>query len=51
MPATCAQCGGKINQTYMPMAGWGVRGPLCGACYSKRIAEHYPGEHVRINSD
>ena len=25
-----------------------MKGPLCGGCYSKLIAEFYPGKHVRM---
>lgn len=32
----------------MPMPEWGVEGPLCGGCYSKLIAGHYPGDHARV---
>lgn len=48
--AECSKCGGVIRQTYMPMPEWGAKGPLCGRCYSALIAEHYPGEHVRVNA-
>lgn len=51
MPDTCSECGGKMPKTYMPMEEWGIRGPLCGSCYSKLLARHYPGDHVRVNSD
>ena len=32
------------------MREWNMEGPLCGGCYSKLIAEFYPGEHVRMGS-
>ena len=38
-----------MEYKYNPMASWKVEGPLCGKCYSKKISEHYPGEHVRVN--
>ena len=31
------------------MKDWGIEGILCGKCYSKKISDHYPGEHVRVN--
>lgn len=51
VPDACSECGGKMPKTYMPMEEWGIRGPLCGSCYSKLLARHYPGDHVRVNSD
>lgn len=33
------------------MKEWKIEGPLCGKCYSKKIDEHYPGEHGRVNVD
>ena len=27
-----------------------MKGPLCGGCYSKLIAEFYPGDHARMGS-
>ncbi len=45
----CKACDGEVAQTYMPMDGWNVEGPLCGKCYSKKIAEQYPGDHVRVD--
>jgi hypothetical protein len=24
---------------------------MCGKCYSKKVHEHYPGEHIRVNKD
>lgn len=32
------------------MKEWGISGPLCGRCYSDRLAEFYPGDHVRMGS-
>ena len=32
------------------MRVWNVKGPLCGGCYSKLIAEFYPGDHVRMGA-
>ena len=47
----CALCSGKIQFRFSPMEEWGIEGSLCGDCYSKKINEHYPGEHVRVNKD
>jgi hypothetical protein len=33
------------------MKEWEIEGLLYGKCYSKKIGEHYPGEHVRVNKD
>lgn len=32
------------------MREWNMKGPLCGGCYSRLIAEFYPGEHARMGS-
>jgi len=45
----CVICSEKIKLHYNPMDEWGIKGPICGDCYSKKINEHYPGEHVRVN--
>ncbi|NND86696.1 MAG: hypothetical protein HKM23_05125 [Nitrosopumilus sp.] len=47
----CAICGGKTQFRFNPMEEWRIQGSLCGNCYSKKINEHYPGEHVRVNKD
>ncbi|WKT58082.1 hypothetical protein QVH35_00670 [Candidatus Nitrosotenuis chungbukensis] len=47
----CSVCKGPIVQKYMPMKSWNVDGILCSACYSKKLGEYYPGEHVRVNTD
>ena len=44
-------CDEKVQQRYMPMQEWGIKGPLCGKCYSKLVHEHYPGDHIRVNKD
>jgi hypothetical protein len=31
------------------MKQWNMEGFICGACYSKKISEHYPGKHARVN--
>ena len=45
----CTLCGGSIEQVFLPMKEWGIDGPLCGKCYSKKLAEFYPGKHERVN--
>ncbi|MBI5696922.1 MAG: hypothetical protein HZC29_00110 [Thaumarchaeota archaeon] len=47
----CVLCKGPMEHKYAPMTDWDVKGPLCGKCYSKKIFEHYPGQHVRVNLD
>ena len=47
----CIICGEKIELKYKPMEEWKLEGTLCGICYSKKLSEHYPGEHVRVNKD
>ncbi|MGH1566359.1 MAG: hypothetical protein ACRBB5_02805 [Nitrosopumilus sp.] len=45
----CAICNGKIQFRFSPMEEWEIKGSLCGECYSKKLNEHYPGDHVRVN--
>ena len=45
----CTLCDASIEQVFLPMKEWGMDGPLCGKCYSKKIAEFYPGKHERVN--
>ena len=45
----CVICSEKIQLRYNPMEEWGIEGSICGKCYSKKLGEHYPGEHVRVN--
>ena len=45
----CTLCDASIEQVFLPMKEWGMDGPLCGKCYSKKIAEFYPGDHERVN--
>ncbi|MGQ0771473.1 MAG: hypothetical protein ACT4NT_01685 [Nitrososphaerota archaeon] len=47
----CVLCNGTLAQKYLPMKDWDVKGFLCGKCYTKKISEHYPGKHVRVNVD
>ena len=42
-------CNGPIDKSYIPMSEWKMEGPICGNCYSKKIHDHYPGDHVRVN--
>jgi len=49
LKVSCTICKGHIEKKYMPMEEWKINGPLCSKCYSKKISEHYPGEHVRVN--
>ena len=38
------------NNVYVPMKEWHVDGQcVCGKCYSKKIAEFYPGKHERVD--
>jgi len=45
----CALCKGAMSRKYLPMKQWNIEGFICGNCYSKKIFEHYPGKHVRVN--
>jgi hypothetical protein len=47
----CVICSEKIQLHYNPMEEWGIEGSICGKCYSKKINDHYPGEHIRVNKD
>ena len=47
----CTICSDKISLHFNPMEEWGIKGPLCGKCYSKKIDKHYPGSHVRVNKE
>ena len=47
----CTLCKGSIKLKYIPMNEWKIEGALCGKCYSKKISEHYPGEHTKVNLD
>ena len=46
---TCIVCGENIEKKFLPMKEWKIDGFLCGKCYSKKISDFYPGEHVRVN--
>ena len=45
----CVLCGEKIELPFKSMEEWKIDGILCGKCYSKKLNEHYPGEHIRVN--
>jgi len=45
----CVLCNGIIKTNYAPMKQWKIEGKICGECYTKKILEFYPGEHVRMN--
>ena len=45
----CTLCDASIEQVFLPMKEWGMDGPLCGKCYSKKMSEFYPGKHDRVN--
>lgn len=47
----CSICGEKIEMQYNPMEEWNINGPLCGDCYSKKLHDHYPGDHTRVNKE
>jgi len=45
----CVLCKAPAETKYFPMEKWKIEGILCGKCYSKKISEFYPGDHVRVN--
>ena len=47
----CVICNEKVQLRYKPMEKWGIKGTMCGKCYSKKVHDHYPGEHTRVNLD
>jgi hypothetical protein len=47
----CVICSEKIKLRFNSMPEWNIEGSLCGKCYSKKLHEYYPGEHVRVNKD
>ena len=50
MTEKCTQCANEIAKIpYKPMDEWKVDGPLCGECYSSKLEEFYPGDHIRVN--
>ena len=49
MTEKCSLCKNEIDVKYKPMDGWSVEGTICSKCYSQKLEEHYPGEHIRTN--
>ncbi|MFB5615261.1 MAG: hypothetical protein ACE5RI_09265 [Candidatus Nitrosomaritimum yanchengensis] len=47
----CTICNDEVDMVYNPMKEWRLDGILCGDCYSKQLADFYPGDHVRMNDD
>jgi len=47
----CTICNEEETMQFNPMDEWQIKGPLCGKCYSKQLADYYPGKHVRINKE
>ena len=45
----CVVCNGDIDHAYIAMKEWNMDGYLCGKCYSKKLLEFYPGDHVRVD--
>ena len=45
----CTLCDASIEHVFIPMKEWGIDGHLCSKCYSKKLAEFYPGKHERVN--
>ncbi|MDH3516829.1 MAG: hypothetical protein OEW86_11725 [Nitrosopumilus sp.] len=45
----CVICSEKVQLHFRAMDEWGIEGTLCGKCYSKKLDEYYPGEHIRVN--
>ena len=45
----CMLCNNPVQTKYNPMKEWKIDGILCSKCYSKKIFEFYPGQHVRVN--
>jgi hypothetical protein len=45
----CSLCKNEIGVKYKPMDEWSVKGTICSKCYSQKLEEHYPGEHIRTN--
>ena len=33
------------------MKEWEMSGTICGDCYSKKLNDYYPGEHIRVNKE
>jgi len=49
MDGKCSACNNDIDVEYKPMDEWKIKGSICSKCYSQKLEEHYPGEHIRTN--
>ena len=49
MAEKCSVCNNEIDIPYKPMDEWKIEGSICGKCYSQKLEEYYPGEHIRTN--
>jgi len=49
MDKKCSVCNNEIDTEYKPMDEWNLKGSVCSKCYSLKLEEHYPGEHIRTN--
>jgi len=49
MVGKCSVCNNDIDIEYKPMDEWKVKGSICSKCYSQKLEEYYPGEHIRTN--
>ena len=47
----CVICSEPVGFRFKAMEEWKIEGTLCGKCYSKKVDEHYPGDHIRVNKD
>jgi len=47
----CVICNEIVGFRFKAMEEWKIEGTLCGKCYSKKVDEHYPGDHIRVNKD
>lgn len=49
MKKKCTICNEPMGFHFKAMEDWKIEGLMCGKCYSKKLNEYYPGEHVRVN--
>ena len=49
MAEKCSVCKNEIDVEYKPMDERKVEGNICSKCYSQKLEEYYPGEHIRTN--
>jgi len=47
----CEICSEETSMHFIPMKEWSIDGVLCGDCYSKKLGEFYPGDHIRVNKE